>query len=298
MTLLSWSAASEDAFWQQLSAAPRATLLLDYDGTLAPFVEERDKAVPYPGVRERIETLLQMMADGTRVRLGFVTGRPAPELLPLLAVSRPVEVWGGHGAEHLTADGQIRRTPLSPRILSLLEQAAACALAHARAPHVEQKKQSVALHIRGMNELDAAATLEAVWDEWETLIEKAQEEAKGGIAPTGSSGILSLEETFLEPAAAPLGIHSFTGGIELRVSGHTKAAAVAAVRRQEPVESIIAFLGDDRTDEDAFTALPSHASGGLGVLVTPEPRATAACWHLTPPAELLAFLDCWITALR
>ena len=52
----------------------------------------------------------------------------------------------------------------------------------------------------------------------------------------------------------------------------------------------VAYLGDDRTDEDAFEAI---AGKGLGVLVRPERRPTAAEVWLKPPGELLDFLDQW-----
>jgi trehalose-6-phosphatase len=37
-----------DAFLQQLKIAPSSALLLDYDGTLAPFDVDRNRAFPYP----------------------------------------------------------------------------------------------------------------------------------------------------------------------------------------------------------------------------------------------------------
>ena len=47
-----------DGFFHKLAGARARVLLLDYDGTLAPFRTERDRAVPYPGVRERVEALV------------------------------------------------------------------------------------------------------------------------------------------------------------------------------------------------------------------------------------------------
>jgi len=49
------------------------------------------------------------------------------------------------------------------------------------------------------------------------------------------------------------------------------------------------YLGDDRTDEDAFTALAA-AGVGAGVLVAARRRPTAAAWSLADPGEVLAFL--------
>ncbi len=52
----------------------------------------------------------------------------------------------------------------------------------------------------------------------------------------------------------------------------------------------VAYLGDDRTDEDAFRELNGK---GLSVLVRKEQRPTAAEIWIEPPAELLDFLEKW-----
>ncbi len=53
-------------------------------------------------------------------------------------------------------------------------------------------------------------------------------------------------------------------------------------------ETAAAYLGDDTTDEDAFKAIHGR---GIGVLVRPQFRATAADFWLQPPEELLDFLQ-------
>jgi trehalose-6-phosphatase len=46
------------SFWQRLSLTLEKVLLLDYDGTLAPFKIKREEAVPYDGVREILDKIL------------------------------------------------------------------------------------------------------------------------------------------------------------------------------------------------------------------------------------------------
>lgn len=67
-------------FIRKVARAPQSALLLDYDGTLAPFHQDRYKAVPYPGVT----TLLQSIMETGRTRLVVITGRRAHEVIPLL----------------------------------------------------------------------------------------------------------------------------------------------------------------------------------------------------------------------
>ena len=95
-------------FYRRIAAAPFRVLMLDYDGTLAPFRVERDRATPYPGVRERVEALLA----GGRSRVVVVTGRALGEIDALLGVNPPLEVWASHGWEHRGRGGEVQRFPL------------------------------------------------------------------------------------------------------------------------------------------------------------------------------------------
>ena len=64
-----------EEFLESVARAQRSVLLLDYDGTLAPFSVDRQRAVPYPGLRD----LLQQIIDVGRTRLVIITGRDAHE---------------------------------------------------------------------------------------------------------------------------------------------------------------------------------------------------------------------------
>jgi trehalose-phosphatase len=82
----------------------------------------------------------------------------------------------------------------------------------------------------------------------------------------------------------------FDGGVELRSSDRTKGNAVREIQTEEQGHPV-AYLGDDLTDEDAFSAIADH---GLSFLVRSEVRASCARYWLQPPDDLLHFLDCWI----
>jgi trehalose-phosphatase len=91
-----------------------------------------------------------------------------------------------------------------------------------------------------------------------------------------------------------LRIAEFDGGLELRVRSCNKGHVAMEIVR-EMGDAPIAYLGDDRTDEDAFRALEGRA---LTVLVCPELRPTSAELWLRPPEEPLRFLNDWLTATR
>ena len=97
-------------WWQQVASAQRSVLMLDYDGTLAPFVRDRLRAELYPGVAQR----LLRLAECPRLRLVFISGRQARELMGLLPPGLRAEIWGGHGREHIRLDGSYEVEPLTP----------------------------------------------------------------------------------------------------------------------------------------------------------------------------------------
>jgi trehalose-phosphatase len=246
------------AFEARVAHAPTRVLMLDYDGTLAPFHVRPDLAAPYPEVVAVLEEIVQ--AGGTRVVI--VSGRPADELPPLLSLTERPEIWGSHGWERLLADGRrIVEEPGAEARKALSEAASAVDKIMPDGARLEQKLASVALHWRGLPE-EVAATL------------RAQASA------------------LWQPAAAQnkLEILPFDGGLELRAVGCNKQYAVKAVLSETAEDSAVAYLGDDITDEDAFRAIKAR---GLGVLVRPEFRETAADVWLRPPGELVSFMQHW-----
>ncbi|MBN1102718.1 MAG: hypothetical protein JXL84_04800, partial [Deltaproteobacteria bacterium] len=88
-------------FCKNLPDALQRALLLDYDGTLAPFHSDPSRAFPYSGVPEMLN---RIMSSG-KTRVVVISGRWTKDLLPLLALRRQPEIWGSHGLERLRKDG-------------------------------------------------------------------------------------------------------------------------------------------------------------------------------------------------
>jgi trehalose-phosphatase len=246
------------AFESRIAEAASRVLMLDYDGTLAPFHVRPELATPYPEIAAIVEAIVQ----AGRTRVVVVSGRPAGELPPLLGLTTCPEIWGSHGWERVLPDG--RRIVEQPGVdarLALAEAAKAVEDFVAQGARIEPKLASIALHWRGVPEAAAETILAQALARWQALA-----------------------------AASSVEILPFDGGLELRAVGCNKQYAVKAVLSETAEDSAIAYLGDDITDEDAFRAVKAR---GLGVLVRPEFRETAADVWLRPPDELASFLQLW-----
>jgi trehalose 6-phosphate phosphatase len=245
------------SFAAQLSAAAESLLLLDYDGTLAPFQTNRSQAFPYPPVIPLLESIL----DRGRTKIVIVTGRPIAGIRPLLHPLRPVEIWGSHGMECMLPDGSYLRHPVPPEISARLNEAERRLTAFGLGDRIETKPGGIAVHWRG-------------------------------VSPTDSNWVVQRAQEALHSAATAPGLKllEFDGGLELRVAHPDKGDAVASVLSGTHPETPAAYLGDDLTDESAFHTLNPR---GLTALVRSEHRPTEAQIWLRPPGELLEFLQQW-----
>jgi trehalose 6-phosphate phosphatase len=244
-------------FFADLAGAGGRALLLDYDGTLAPFCVERDRAVPYHGVREALAAILH----SGRCRIVIISGRRAEEVVPLVGLEPLPEIWGCHGWERRLPNGTVLAKPLSPDTSGALTKARQWAVSEGLWGRCEEKVGSLAVHWRG---LDGAA------------IRAMRDRVSGGWVPYAGGTGLQLRE--------------FDGGLELRAKGMDKGEAVRTILSELPPGAAVAYAGDDETDEDAFRVLSGQ---GLGVLVRTDVRPTAAAVWVRPPEELLEFLDRW-----
>jgi trehalose-phosphatase len=249
-----------NAFFVSLGRAPRGVLLLDYDGTLAPFRVAREEAVPYEGVRERLSALV----EAKKTRVVVVSGRWTRDVLPLLGLPSPPEIWGCHGWERLRPREAPEVEPIGEEAVRGLVEADEWAEREGLRPRCERKPASTAIHWRGLLPEEVHVLKDKVFARWPRIAEDA------GLA-----------------------MRTFDGGIELRAPGRDKGSAVRTVLSEESDRAPAAYLGDDQTDEDAFRALEGR---GLRVLVREELRPTEADLWIRPPGELLDFLDRWIGA--
>jgi trehalose-phosphatase len=252
-----------DGFFARVAKAPARVLMLDYDGTLAPFHVDPALAAPYPGV----VPLLDAIVEAGRTHLVIVSGRWIKDLVPLLGLKRQPELWGSHGWERLGTDGDYRSARLRPLARMLLSSTDDRLVGlTALGARIERKHASIACHWRGLSNGQIVEIRAKLFEIWMELAH-----------------------------ANELAWHDFDGGIELRAAGRDKGDVVRALAAEAGPDAALAYLGDDLTDEDAFRAMPDH---GAAVLVQLRPRRTDASVWVRPPEELLEFLQRWHEASR
>jgi len=250
------------SFLKAVAESRRRLLMLDYDGTLAPFRQQRDKAVPYPEVASKLEEIIR----GGRTRVVIISGREVREVVSLLGIDPQPEMWGVYGLQRRRPGGNVEVTPVEQRYLSALCDALRWLEYQRLAGSAETKNGSLAFHWRGLRPSEMEEVRGRVLLGWNAIAKD-----------TG----LSLVE--------------FDGGLEIRAPGIDKGDVVRMLLEEMGPDVPAAYLGDDVTDEPAFEAIRDR---GLSVLVRPQWRQTNARIWLKPPAGVLDFLAGWLDACQ
>jgi trehalose 6-phosphate synthase len=245
-----------DDFWKRVQAASRRVLMLDYDGTLAPFHPSRMEARPPDATLD----ILRAIVESGHTQIVIVSGRPAREARGLLS-GLTVDTFGSHGFERFPADGSLHELALSQEERAGFDAAAAAVGAAGLGERLEVKSAGIAVHVRG---LDHAKAIE----------------------------IEELSYNILKPIADRyhLECRLFDGGVEIRSGRFHKGLAVSALLDELTEDTFAVYVGDDDTDEDAFRALSGR---GIGVRVGAPASDTAAQIQLALQADVLPFLEKW-----
>lgn len=215
------------AIIDQVVSTPVLLVATDFDGTLSPLIEEFDRPLP----SRHAMAALERMAALANTRVAVVSGRGLVDLQARIGVHRGWEYCGSHGAE---IAGE-RVDPIGPesarQISRIRERLDALAREHPGSA-VERKSRGVAFHYRGTEE----------------------------------SRVARLESALLELSRNAHGLCVRTGScvVEYQVDTLTKADGLRRIQERTHATAVL-FIGDDRTDEDAFRALgPADAGVKVG----------------------------------
>jgi trehalose 6-phosphate synthase/phosphatase len=236
----------------RLRQAPELVLLLDYDGTLVPFVPTPELAIP----DARLLELLRRLIDRPRTQVHVVSGRKRATLERWFG-ALPVGLHAEHGFWSRERGGawvpaEIRDARWREPVLEILRDFTE------RTPGalVEEKTAGVAWHYRAADP--------------EYGVAQARE------LSVHLSALLSN---------VPVEILQGDKVIEVRPHGVDKGRVAAQVVTRAPPGALVFAIGDDRTDEDLFAALPE---GSIAVHVGPgDSRAELRIADVAAARELL-----------
>lgn len=237
-----------DGLLTRIASSPRLLVACDFDGVLSEIAPTPGSAV----IDDRCAAALRSLASLDRTHAAVVSGRGLDDLAALTVVLGDVIRVGSHGAERDGAEGW-RAGARDLAELGRLAEALDAIAADAPGALVERKPVSVAIHYRQCDSSHVPALL-------------------GRMASIESefTGMLRRDGKMV---------------IEYCASPADKGAALLALRRELGVSSIL-YIGDDVTDEHAFSVL---RDGDLGIKVGTEP--TLAHVRLQDRADVAAILE-------
>ncbi|NNF52858.1 MAG: trehalose-phosphatase [Acidimicrobiales bacterium] len=201
---------------RRLASEPVLLVASDYDGTIAPLVDDPSDAV---ADRESSAALKRLgRADHTYAAL--ISGRSLADLELASGLGDIVRLIGSHGSEFdvgFTKDLDPERAELRNALVD--ETFRICARTAGR---VEEKPAGVAFHLRNVDEAGRAAALSAL-----------------------AEGPQTWE-----------GVHTRSGHdvLELTITSTNKGHALERLRAEVGATAVL-FIGDDDTDEDALVTL-------------------------------------------
>jgi trehalose 6-phosphate phosphatase len=212
---------------RELARTKRLLVALDFDGTLAPEVDDPEKARALPEARAAVLRLLAM--PNTRVAL--VSGRALASLIQVSDLPDTALLVGSHGIE-IRLDSPLDSLPLDD---------------------AEQQRVELLNLVLG----EVADSVDQVWLEPKpagfALHTRLATEFNSRIAHLVARSEASAE-------VAGLTIREGKNVLEFSVRSTTKGEAVEHLRQYTNADAVF-YAGDDVTDEDAFAALGADDLG-------------------------------------
>jgi trehalose 6-phosphate phosphatase len=246
-------------YLQQIRAADKLYLFLDYDGTLAEFAPTPDDIHPD---LELIDLLGQFVRH-PQIHTAIISGRRLSHIRKLIPVSGLL-LAGTYGIEMITPSGErVERVDFQsvrPYLENIKPQWKELIRPFPEF-YLEDKGWSLALHAKQVDR-----------DRAEKTLQQARERVIRAELPTNLFQLLGGDK-FLEiaPIEANKGLT-----IDYLLARHPHKASLAV------------YIGDDDKDEEAFKVIIEN--GGIAIKVCRQPCETSAQLRLKSPPDVRQFL--------
>ena len=201
---------------------PTLLVALDYDGVLAPIVQDPASSRPLPGSAAAVRALAEL--PGTTVAM--LSGRALRDLRELSGFGPPVRLVGSHGGEF--DDGELVLTDAQAAAKDELVTAVRGVVDGQPGVRLEAKPAGIVVHVRGADP-----------DVGERVIAAVR------TGPARAAGVESTEGKAV---------------LEMAVVQVSKGTAIDTLRGRLGTDAVL-FVGDDVTDETAFVRLEAGDVG-------------------------------------
>ncbi|MED6183299.1 hypothetical protein PIB30_036660 [Stylosanthes scabra] len=251
------------------SKGKQIVMFLDYDGTLSPIVEDPDRAFMSNSMRKTVRKLARCFPTA------IVTGRCKEKVYNFVrlaelyyAGSHGLDIKGPTTTSKYTKDSKAEAVLFQPasEFLPMIDEVYQQLVDKTKSTpgaKVENNKFCVSVHFRCVDE-----------KRWSELLHKVKSVLKEypKLRLTQGRKVLEIRPTIKWDKGKAL-------EFLLESLGFANCNDVFPV-----------YIGDDRTDEDAFKKLRERGQG-LGVLVSKFPKDTIASYSLQDPNEVMEFLQ-------
>lgn len=232
-------------------------MLFDFDGTLTPIVERPDLASLSQDIRELLKVLAR------RYKVGIISGRSIADIKGLVGLRR-IYYSGNHGFEISGAEIRLVRPQakrVQPLITKLCEELSG-ELGNIKDVIIENKELTASVHYR--------------------LVEHGKIKNMRKI----------LERTakpYINSGAVKVAHGKKVFEIMPNIDWDKGKAVLWIMNVVDPEGKLMpVYIGDDRTDEDAFLALEKR---GITILVSEKPKKSHAKFYLKNVDEVKEFLE-------
>ncbi|XP_031130441.1 probable trehalose-phosphate phosphatase 4 [Ipomoea triloba] len=246
------------------SKGKKIAMFLDYDGTLSPIVEDPDKAFMAPEMRDVVRNVSKYFPTA------IVSGRCRAKVYNFVKLSQ-LYYAGSHGMDikgptkgNLKGNQAVLCQP-AREFLPMIEEVYKVLLEKTKSvpgAKVENNKFCLSVHYRCVEEKR--------WDELGEMVKSVIKEYPELRLSQGRK-VLEIRPTIKWDKGKAL-------EFLLEALGFANSNDVLPV-----------YIGDDRTDEDAFKVLRERGQG-FGILVSKAPKETDASYSLKDPSEVMYFL--------
>ncbi|XP_010442651.1 PREDICTED: trehalose-phosphate phosphatase A isoform X2 [Camelina sativa] len=263
----------------------RIALFLDYDGTLSPIVEEPDCAYMSSAMRSAVQNVAKYFPTA------IISGRSRDKVYEFVNLSE-LYYAGSHGMDIMSPAGESLNHEHSRTVsvnekgkdVNLFQPASEflpmidkvlCSLIEStndiKGIKVEDNKFCISVHYRNVEEKNWASVAQCVDDVIRTYPK---------LRLTHGRKVLEIRPVIDWDKGKAV---TFL----LESLGLTNCEDVLPI-----------YVGDDRTDEDAFKVLREGPNHGYGILVSAVPKDSNAFYSLRDPSEVMEFLKSLVTWKR